>query len=217
MADLDPTGVLPAAIAAMRLVGVVAKVAGNLAGGANGRGPRFVNTGSAQQSLPVAPIDPECERRAYETINYVLRLLGNRIGEAGLVSIPALGKALTAAVSHIEIQLFSTEANRLFQSLSSKLNDPLVVNSVFTSIYLVGAITAELSRSLPNYKPTYAPLGPQMVQQLFNAAIGDDAFRGNERAIVDALGTLVRTAGLLRPTDMGNTIFPGIQFHFLRS
>lgn len=83
------------------------------------------------------------------------------------------------------------------------------MNSVFTSIYFIGALNAELARSLPNYKDTYTPLGPRIVQQLFRTAIGEDAFRENLTGNLDAYKTLATTAGLLRPTDIGYSAFPG--------
>ncbi|MCJ1478050.1 hypothetical protein MMC13_006725 [Lambiella insularis] len=214
----DPSGFLSAGVAAVKLVGAVAKVAPHVKHavdqfqqkGAPGA-PQTLNRSvtvdgtSAPASLHA---DPEREARAYETVNYVLRTLGKRIGEAGLVSGPALTNALSAASTHIEVELFSVNANRLFQSLAKKLADAVLVNSVFTSIYFIGAITAELGSSLPNYKPTYPPLGPYIIQQIFRAAIGEDAFRENLTANLDAYKTLATTAGLLRPTDIGYSIFP---------
>jgi hypothetical protein len=228
LANADPSGFVPAALAAVRLVGAVAKVAPTVVhavdsiknhnnaahpgsythSNSGGNLSRSVSQPQGGYGGPVQ-IEPEAENRAYETVNYVLRTLGNRIGEAGLVSAPALAKALTAASTHIEVELFSVNANRLFKSLASKLQDAVLVNSVFTSIYFIGAITAELSRSLPNYKPTYVPLGPCIVQHIFRAAIGEDAFRENQQANIEAYKTLATTAGLLRPTDLGYSIFPG--------
>ncbi|MCJ1404288.1 hypothetical protein MMC11_007513 [Xylographa trunciseda] len=214
----DPTGFLSAGVAAIKLVGAVAKVAPHVKHAVDSfqhrdaaGGPHPLNR-SVTVDGTTAPVsllvDPEREARAYETVNYVLRTLGKRIGEAGLVSGPALTNALTAASTHIEVELFSVNANRLFQSLSKKLADAVLVNSVFTSIYFIGAITAELSSSLPNYKPTYPALGPYIIQQIFRAAIGEDAFRENLTANLDAYKTLATTAGLLRPTDIGYSIFP---------
>ena len=212
--DMDPSGILSATTAAVRLVGTVLKVAPGVKNAMNARsgggGIRAVDTTGAGPVDVLNRVDPEQERRAYETVNMVLRTLGKRIGDAGLVSAPALAKALTDATAHIEVRLFSVEANRLFESLGSKLNDAVLVNSVFTSIYLIGALTAELSSSLPNYKPTYVPLAPRFIQQLFRTAIGEDAFRENLTANLDAFKTLATTAGLLRPTDIGYSIFPGI-------
>ncbi|MCJ1286296.1 hypothetical protein MMC26_005641 [Xylographa opegraphella] len=215
----DPTGFLSAGVAAIKLVGAVAKVAPHVKHAVDNfqnnhhaaAGPQTLNRSVTVDgtTAPVSlQVDPEREARAYETVNYVLRTLGQRIGEAGLVSGPALTKALTAASTHIEVELFSVNANRLFQSLSKKLADAILVNSVFTSIYFIGAITAELSSSLPNYKQTYPPLGPYIIQQIFRAAIGEDAFRENLTANLDAYKTLATTAGLLRPTDIGYSIFP---------
>lgn len=157
-----------------------------------------------------AGVNPESETRAYETVNYVLRSFGTRIGEAGLVDMQALATALSHATEHIEVKLFSIEVNRLFQSLASKLGDPVVVSCVFSSIYFIGALTAELSRSLPNYKDSYPALGPQLIQQLFRAIVGEDAFKDNLTANLAAFRTLATTAGLLRPTDIGSAIFPGM-------
>ncbi|MCJ1386698.1 hypothetical protein MMC17_009824 [Xylographa soralifera] len=215
----DPTGFLSAGVAAIKLVGAVAKVAPHVKHAVDqfqhhnnaATGPHTLNRSVTVDgtTAPVSlQVDPEREARAYETVNYVLRTLGKRIGEAGLVSGPALTNALTAASTHIEVELFSVNANRLFQSLSKKLADAVLVNSVFTSIYFIGAITAELNSSLPNYKQTYPPLGPYIIQQIFRAAIGEDAFRENLTANLDAYKTLATTAGLLRPTDIGYSIFP---------
>jgi hypothetical protein len=172
-------------------------------------GPATLQRAQTTTEAPAVGIDPESERRAYETVNSVLNQFGTRVCAAGLVDEHALTKALTAATQHIEVILFSGEANRLFASLAPKLGDPILVNSVFTSIYFVGALTAKLSCSLPNYKETYAPLGPRIVQQLFRTAIGEDAFRENLGANLDAYKTLATTAGLLRPTDIGYSSFPG--------
>jgi hypothetical protein len=184
-------------------------------GGLGGLGSTTTTTNAPIHPAPPR-VDPERERRAYETVNYVLRTLGSRIGEAGLVSASALAKALTEATMSIDVKLFSIQTNRLFESLASKLNDPILVNSVFTSIYLISFLTAELQGSLPNYKDTYTPLGPRLVQQLFMAAIGEDAFRENQTANLDAYQTLARTAGLLRPTDLERATFPGNLFRSIK-
>ena len=176
IANADPSGFLPAALAAVKLVGAVAKVAPHVKHAVDSARSNSTNTGtntgiaqlnrSVSHTDTAAPaslqVDPEREARAYETVNYVLRTLGNQLGESGLVSAPALTKALTAASTHIEVELFSVNANRLFKSLSSKLGDAVLVNSVFTSIYFLGAVTAELRSSLPNYKASYSPLGPSL-------------------------------------------------------
>ena len=228
LSNADPTGVLSSASAAVKLVGTVLQVApqvrnavnqarGGLSAAAGaGAADEDVTGASTNAAAPVGPrslaqarIDPERERRAYETVNYVLRTMGTRILEAGLVNIDALAKALTAATSHIEVKLFSLETNRLFQSLAHKLNDVTLVNSVFTSIYFLGFLHAEIASSLPNYKHTYVPLGPKIMQEIFKVAIGEGAFRENLSANLDAYQTLSTTAGLLRPTDIGYSIFPG--------
>lgn len=217
LTDLDPTGVLSAAGAAVGLVRGVLRTVPALKNATNSmrnnaninQGPTNLHRAQTASEAPIVGVDPERERRAYETVNFVLREFGTRICAAGLVDEHALTKALTAATQHIEVNLFSGEANRLFASLAPKLNDPILVNSVFTSIYFIGALTAELSRSLPNYKESYVPLGPRIVQQLFRTAIGEDAFRENLSANLDAYKTLAATAGLLRPTDIGYSAFPG--------
>ena len=217
LTDLDPTGVLSAAGAAVGLVRGVLRTVPALKNATNSmrnnsninQGPTNLHRAQTVTEAPIVGVDPESERRAYETVNFVLREFGTRICAAGLVDEHALTKALTAATQHIEVNLFSGEANRLFASLAPKLNDPILVNSVFTSIYFIGALTAELSRSLPNYKESYVPLGPRIVQQLFRTAIGEDAFRENLSANLDAYKTLAATAGLLRPTDIGYSSFPG--------
>ncbi|KAI9752698.1 MAG: hypothetical protein M4579_005536 [Chaenotheca gracillima] len=224
VAGLDPTGILPAAAAGIALVGSVLRLVPAIKGvsGAGARGgPPRAATGppgpgapppsAAAGTVPASAYfgDQEADRRAYETVNYVLREFGSRLGEMGLVNSAALTKALSGATKHIEVRLFSTESNRLFESLASRLADPILVTSVFTSIYFIGALTAELTSSLPNYKESYTPLGPRMVQQFFRAAIGEDAFRDNMSANLDAYKTLATTAGLLRPTDIGYSTFPG--------
>ena len=216
MDELDPTGVLQSANAAVNLVGTVLRVAPQVKQAVTG-GQGVDVTGQSLNRPVTGPggtlaaqrIDPEREKRAYETLNYVLRTVGTRILEAGLVNTQALAKALTAATAHIEVKLFSVEANRLFQSLAHKLGDVNLVNSVFTSIYFIGFLHAELSSSLPNYKATYVPLGPRIIQQMMKVAIGEDAFRENLSANLDAYKTLATTAGLLRPTDIHYSIFPG--------
>ena len=160
-------------------------------------------------SLASERVNPERERRAYETVNYVLRTIGSRILDANLVNVEALATALTAATAHIEVKLFSLETNRLFQSLAHKLNDVVLVNSVFTSIYFLAFLINESEKSLPNWKPEYPPLGPLIFQEIFKAAIGEDAFRENKTANLDVYRVLSTTAGLLRPTDIGYSIFPG--------
>ena len=230
MSSFDPTGILSATTAGVRLVGAVLdvkkKVDANRASSgatdipsfARGPGENDVTGASTSspapataaqiQSLALQRVDPEKETRAYETVNFVLRTIGSRILEANMVNMEALATALVAATSHIEVKLFSGETNRLFQSLARKLNDVNLVNSVFTSIYLVGFLTAELTSSLPNYKREYPALGPLMVQQMMRVAIGDDAFRENQTANLNAYQTVATTAGLLRPTDIGYSIFP---------
>ena len=219
--DLDPTGTLSAAGAAISLVGAALRLApavknfknstggGRSTSGPGGGSSSLHRSQTTPNEVPVAAKDPERERRAYETVNFVMREIGSQLCAAGLVDEHALTKALTSATQHIEVNLFSGEANRLFESLAPKLADPILVNSVFTSIYFIGALTAELSSSLPNYKDTYVPVGPRLVQQLFRAAIGEDAFRDNLTANLDAFKTLATTAGLLRPTDIGYSAFPG--------
>ena len=214
LTDLDPTGVLSATTASVKLVTAALRVVPALKN-ATGQPSAGASPGGLQRSqtpsgaTPIVHLDPERERRAYETVNYVLREFGGRLLAAGLVDGQALTNALTAATTHIEVKLFSGEANRLFESLAPKLGDPLLVNSVFTSIYFIGALTAELSSSLPNYKDSYTPIGPRIIQQLFRAAIGEDAFRENLTALLDAFKQLATTAGLLRPTDIGYSAFPG--------
>ena len=220
LADLDPTGTLSTAGAAVGLVGAVLRTV-----------PAIKNATNAIKSQSASSTTPEPlqraysshtsvegpalgaalarEKRAYETVNFVLRELGTRICAAGLVNERALGQALTAATQHVEVNLFSGETNRLFASLAPKLADVSLVTAVFTSIYFIGALTAELARSLPNYKESYMPLGPWIVQQLLRTAIGEDAFRDNLTANLDAYKTVAATAGLLRPTDIGYSSFPG--------
>ncbi len=216
LADLDPTGTLSAAGAAVGLVGAVLRTVPALKNATNAvrsqsgssKGPEPLHRAQSTEA-PVLGVDSSREKRAYETVNFVLRELGTRICAAGLVNERALEKALTVAAQHVEVNLFSGETNRLFASLAPKLTDAILVNAVFTSIYFIGALTAELARSLPNYKESYTPLGPWIVQQLFRTAIGEDAFRENLTANLDAYKTVVTTAGLLRPTDIGYSSFPG--------
>ena len=217
LANLDPTGTLSTASAAVGFVGAVLRTvpaiknATNAVKGqsASGRAPEPLQRAYTSIEAPALGVDLAREKRAYETVNFVLRELGTRICAAGLVNEHALGQALTAATQHVEVNLFSGETNRLFASLAPKLADPSLVTAVFTSIYFIGALTAELARSLPNYKESYTPLGPWIVQQLFRTAIGEDAFRDNLTANLDAYKTVATTAGLLRPTDIGYSSFPG--------
>ena len=133
LTDLDPTGTLSAVTSAIGLVGAVLRVAPAIknatasrntsVSGIAGEGPQTLhrhNTSPAE--IPGAPLkDPERERRAYETVNYVLREFGSRLCAAGLVDEHALTRALMAATKHIEVNLFSAEANRLFESLVPRL------------------------------------------------------------------------------------------------
>ena len=137
LTDLDLTGTLSAATSAVGLVGAVLRAAPAIKnattsrnpsiGGAAGAGPQNLyrqNTSPAAAGGAAAAAllrDPESERRAYETVNYVLREFGSRLCAAGLVDEHALTKALTAATKHIEVSLFSVEGNRLFESLGRKL------------------------------------------------------------------------------------------------
>ncbi|KAI9890687.1 MAG: hypothetical protein M1814_003756 [Vezdaea aestivalis] len=154
-------------------------------------------------------IDTEPQRRAYETVNYVLRNFGCRITEMQLIDATAMNRALANASEHIEVRLFSPDMNLLFRSLQSRLNDVVLLQSVFASIYFLGALCAELTTSLPNWKESYPPIGPHVVGQFFRAAIGDDAYRQDQFEKDKAFATLAATAGLLRPTDIGYSIFPG--------
>ncbi|KAI9803594.1 MAG: hypothetical protein M1825_001937 [Sarcosagium campestre] len=206
----DPTGILSAAGAAVGLVGGILTVVPAIQNQLGGSNAANSPGGPPRAAVPFNPrIDPERERRAYETLNYVLREIGSRLCEAGLVDLQALSRALVSATKHIEYRLFSVEANRLFESLGAKLSDAILVNNIFTSIYFIGALTAELSSSLPNYKETYLSLGPCIIQQLMRVAIGEDAFRDNLTANLEAYKVLAATAGLLRPTDIGYSAFPG--------
>jgi hypothetical protein len=222
--NADPTGVLNAATAAVRLVGTVVQVTPSVQRAvARARGNSTGPPGSLEQDVAgatssgVTPevlaaashIDDEAVRRAYEKVNMVLKTLGERVIAAGLVDIQALARALTQATAHIEVRLFSTETNKLFQSLAQKLNDANLVNSVFTSIYLLGYLIAELTSSLPGWKETYHPLSQRVIQQLFKVALGMDGFKENLGANLDAYKTLGITAGLLRPTDIEYRIFRG--------
>ena len=55
----------------------------------------------------------------------MLREFGSRLCAAGLVDEHALTRALMAATKHIEVNLFSAEANRLFESLAPRLGGEL--------------------------------------------------------------------------------------------
>ncbi len=105
------------------------------------------------------------ERRAYETVNYVLQEFGSRLCAAGQLDEHALTRALTVAAKHIEANLFTGEAGRttpLFESLVPKLGDLVLVNNIFSSIYFIGTLTAGFASSLPNYKESYIPIGPRL-------------------------------------------------------
>jgi len=146
LADLDPTGTLSAAGAGVSLVGTVLRTVPALKTATNAiisqpgasKGPETLHRAQTSTEAPALGVDPEREKRAYETVNFVLRELGNRVCAAGLVDEYALEEALTAATQHIEVNLFSGEANRLFASSAPKLGDPMLVNAVFTSIYFIG-------------------------------------------------------------------------------
>ena len=205
--------------AAVRLVGAVLNTAGPSVRNAFSRGePQDADvTGISTRALAAggpAAVAPDREIRAYETVNFVLRTMGSRILDAGLVDTRALALALTAATSHIEMRLFSVETNRLFQSLASKLHDATLVNSVFTCIYFLGFLLQEIKSSVPGYASTYIPLGQRIIQQIFKVAIGEDAFQENLQANLEAYKTLASTAGLLRPTDLHCSIFPGTGYSY---
>ena len=206
------------ATAAVKLVGAVLNTAGPHAKSAINRSQSQDAdvTGASARVLPGAgsiAVAPERETRAYETVNYVLRTMGTRILEAGLVNTAALARALTVATSHIEMRLFSVETNRLFQSLGSKLHDAALVNAVFTCIYFLGFLLAEIRSSVPGYTNNkhFIPLGERIIQQIFKVAVGEESFQENREANVEAYRMLASTAGLLRPTDLDYHIFPGEQ------
>jgi hypothetical protein len=197
LGGLDPTGILSASTAAVRLVGSVARTAPAVKNAYDKLGRSSTapvdGLGNVAKAVPGEPIvslaeqraDPLKEQRAYETMNYILQRFGTRLGEAGLVSIPALGKALTSAANtNIQVQLFGTEHNALFKSLASKLSDTVLVNSVFASIYFIGALSSELKASLPQYKDTYPAIGPRIIQCLVHSAIGPDAYKDNQIALL---------------------------------
>ena len=213
IANADPTGVLNAANAAVKLVGTVIKVAPAVKNAATAFNNRAGNPGQtieqqiAAGNVPLIPFDNESERRAYEKVNMVLKTVGERIIKSGLVDEDALVRALSAVTAHIEVQLFSVENNKLFHSLASKLGDPHLVNNVFTSIYFIAFLTSELQSSLPNYKDTYIPIGQRMIQQMFKVALGLEGFKENLQANLEAYKTLAMTAGLLKPLDLDVSIF----------
>lgn len=149
------------------------------------------------------------EIRAFETINDVFSMIGSRILEARMVDMVALTKALTTATALIETKLFSIDTKRVFRGLAQKLNDVTLVNNLFVSIYLVGFLCSELSSSLPNYKRGYPALGPLLIQQMVRVAVGEEAFRENLTANLIAHQTIASFAGLLLPTDISYSIFPG--------
>ena len=154
------------------------------------------------------------EHGAYESLSNVLAQLGSKILNAGLVDLTALAKALSSAASQFEANLFSSIATELYKSLAAKGNDAIVLNSVFTSIYFLGFLQAELPSSLPHYKDSYPPLGPALIRQTLSAAIGEEAFRENPTSNVDACKALAVDCGLLRPTDISYSIFPGENMYF---
>lgn len=225
IANADPTGTLNALNASIRLVSAAVKLAPVVKSGYDkfqasrgyqqhsglpsnrpGEADRDV---SGVPTNPIAPIDNEQERRAYEKVNMVLKTVGERIVKSGLVDEMALARALTQVTAHVEVQLFSAENNKLFQSLANKLADPRLVNNVFTSIYLFAFLSSELEKSLPRYNGPISP-GLRMVQQLFKVALGLDGFKENLQANLQAYQTLITTAAMLKPLDLDLTIFRGM-------
>lgn len=146
------------------------------------------------------------EQKAFETVNFVLKTVGNRLGSAGLVSLPSLDRALTSATAAV---LFSAEASPLFESLRNQAHDLILVNSVFCAIYFVGFVTARLAGTLPHYKESYTPVGLKVIEQLMHAALGEEATKRHHDENLNAYKTLGTATGLLRPTDSGPGIFPG--------
>ncbi|KAI9841249.1 MAG: hypothetical protein M1837_000914 [Sclerophora amabilis] len=99
-------------------------------------------------------INTEPQRRAYETVNYVLRIFDCLITDTHLLSVAALSRALENASAHI------TDAQHAGM---------ILMQSEMTSIYFIGALITELSTSLPNYKqnPTaHAKMGKKLVAVL---------------------------------------------------
>jgi hypothetical protein len=244
VSNVDPTGTLSAINASVKLVRAAVKLAPVVKNGydkyqAHQAGKQHIANGQQASGLPsnvpggqhgyavsdvdvtgvsatgVAPIDNEQERRAYEKVNMILKTVGERVVKSGLVDELALARALTQVTAHIEVQLFSIENNKLFQSLANKLADPRLVNNVFTSIYLFAFLSSELEKSLPRYNGQISP-GLRMVQQLFKVALGLDGFKENLHANLAAYKTLITTAAMLKPLDLDVSIFRGKLGHGFR-
>ncbi|KAI9844115.1 MAG: hypothetical protein M1837_005829 [Sclerophora amabilis] len=154
-------------------------------------------------------INTDEQRRAYEAMNYVLRNFGCRITEAQLPSLIALNKALGNATTHIDAHRLSPDITLLFRSLQTRFKDEIIIQGILASIYLLGALAAEISTSLPNYKEEYPALGSHVAKQFFVAAIGDEACQQDRIEKERAFKTLATIAELLQPTDIGYAIFPG--------
>lgn len=83
------------------------------------------------------------------------------------------------------------------------------MNSVFTSFYFVGFLIANLSGSLPNYESKYPPLGPTIIKDLMIGAVGQDVFKENLTANLEALQILALTIDRLSSPRIRSSIFPG--------
>ena len=223
--EVDLTGTLAVAASANSLVrAVLQAIPPTLKNATNSSKPSAAQNDSSFTDRPsldpgdhIAPKgDPipttavEKERRAYETVIYVLQEFGSRICAAGLVDEHALSRTLTTAVKDIKANPKDADRVRpLFESLVPKSSGSVLLKNIFASIYFIGTLTAELTSSLPNYRKSCTPIGLQLIAQLLRAAIREDAYIENLSANLDACQILADTASLLRPTDPTCSIFPG--------
>ena len=153
----------------------------------------------------------EQEQRAFETLKYVLRILGYRLLDAETVNVTALAKALDASVVEVKAgaKAFPPESQKLFDSLAGQLDNVALVNGAFVSFYFIGFLVSELFGSLPNYKQNDPSLGPTLLRKLIIAAVGEDAFKENLTANLAALKVLAMTTERLSFTSVSSSIFPG--------
>ena len=82
LAELDPTGTLSAATSAVGLVSNILKAVPTVKNAAStNTGPSNLQRSTTTPGAVNATLkkDPERERRAYETVNYVLREFGSRL------------------------------------------------------------------------------------------------------------------------------------------
>ena len=210
--DPDPTGFLSAAEAAISLASTSEykiRELGTQSQEVGSSDPRPRNAGSTTILASETAVDDIDHSDIMSWFVYVLRSLGEGLCAADLVHQATLARVIATARDTLDVSLLSKDAVRFFKILAAEAKTPSRITSIFVSIYFLGAIVTELSQSLPNYKETYLPLAPCIIQHYIIAAVGEEAFRYMLRENLHAIQTIVSISGLLNPTPFGQTIFPG--------